>query len=104
MNDMKMTKTEAKNQYGAPTAVSNAPEYPYGLCIELDNTSMSKLGIDKLPDVGSSLMVLARVEVCRASESKSLDGKSYRSISLQITEMEVSKDSKNSDKAKELYG
>lgn len=104
MVEMKMTKEDAKKRYGEPSMIGDAPEYPYGLRIDLDDSSMEKLGIDKLPEVGSTMMIMARVEVCCASESKSYSGETNRNVALQITEMQIGADSDKSDKAKELYG
>lgn len=104
MIDMKMTKEEAKEQYGAPSMSGSAPEYPYGLRLDLDDGSMEKLGLDKLPEVGSSMMISARVEVCCASETKTYDGDTERRLGLQITAMQVGKDTAGSDKAKDIYG
>ena len=52
MVNMKMSATEAKEYGGEATMASDAPEYPYGLCIRLDDDALEKLGITALPAIG----------------------------------------------------
>lgn len=62
------------------------PAYPYGLRIDLNDESLAKLGITTLPAVGTTMKLLAVVEVSSASQYESEQGKD-RNICLQITEM-----------------
>lgn len=62
------------------------PAYPYGLRIDLNDESLAKLGITTLPAVGTTMKLLAVVEVSSASQYESEHGKD-RNICLQITEM-----------------
>lgn len=70
---------------------SEQPEYPYGLCISLDTDSLNKLGLTELPEIGTVLTLLARVEVTSVSQYERSDGKN-RDVSLQITDMELKKE------------
>ena len=63
-------------------------DYPYGLCISLEDESLDKLSIDKLPTVGKKVKLTAEATVDRVSENASKDSKS-RSVSLQITKMKL---------------
>ena len=98
---MKMSKKEAKTSEGLE--VNDAPRYPWGLSINLDEESLSKLGMSELPDIGDSKMLVAFVDVTDKHESDSVDGKKRKSIGLQITDMSI-EDKVKPDKLKMLYG
>lgn len=84
---MEMSAKERK-QASAPTpAGKDAPIYPYGLKLHLDNDALKKLKIDQLPQVGKTLQLIATVEVCEVSEVDTGNGSQRKSISLQITEL-----------------
>lgn len=103
MVDMKLS-AEAQKSY-PEIAVADKPRYPYGLCISLDKDALDKLGIKDLPDIGQEFMLKAKVEVSGYSESESAGGHVYKSLSLQITEMDLGKKKSSSDDtAKKLYG
>lgn len=79
-----------------------APEYPYGLSISLDDESMNKLGLGELPAVGDEMMVMAKVKVQSASESEyEGEGKS-RNVTFQITDMGLKEEEKRA--ADKMYG
>lgn len=67
---------------------SDAPEYPYGLRVGLDSESLDKLNMTELPAIGTTMTLMAKVEVVSVSQHKSGDGKD-RDVSLQITDMEL---------------
>lgn len=102
--DMKMSAEEAKEQY-EPTA-ADAPEYPYGLQLSLDEEGLARLGITTPPAVGTVMTLTARVEVCSTSAYKTQGGDNESSTSLQITAMQLSgaSDSAGQDAASVLYG
>ena len=89
MRSMELSKKEAKES-NTPTALgdSNAPRYPYGLEIRLDNESLTKLGMS-LPKVGSYVKIRAEACVTSVSENESKGGKAHRSVSLQIERLAV---------------
>jgi hypothetical protein len=103
MVSMKLSKAEAKesNDIAGP----DRPEYPYGLSIHLDNEALSRLGIDKLPEVGMKLRLNAEVLVKDISENSRIDEKeTMRSVGLQITDMELLSNPKGGSTSDELYG
>lgn len=79
-------------------------DYPWGLCISLDNETITKLGIST-PAVGSVVMITAKAIVKLTSERQDDDG-TYRRAELQITDMAVAPDSSEPQKtaAETLYG
>jgi len=102
---MKMTATERKAM-AAPSLVDgkDAPAYPWGLSLTLDDDALEKLDLETLPKVGTALTLVARVEVTRTSSDQGSDGQKHQSVSLQITDccLEPEKDLKTVEDA--LYG
>lgn len=104
MTNMQMTAEEAK-EYTQPIAVGDAPKYPYGLCLCLNDESLKKLGIsDPLP-VGTEVVITARAKVTSAGAREEIDGGKYANMDLQITDMEISTGAgrSNDDIAKAMY-
>lgn len=101
-----MNSSEDVKEYGASsTMMSDAPKYPYGLRLDLDDKSLKKLGIKSLPSVGDKMMIQALVEVCCVSERQELDEDSAMNVGLQITDMAIADAPKESKSASEtLYG
>jgi len=80
---------------------SEEKEYPYCLRLYLGPDELSSLGIEKLPELGSVLQILASAKVC---ELKS-DEKYGNSLVLQITDMAVkSAGQEKKDPSVALYG
>lgn len=103
--NMKMS-AEERGEYGADVPKMAEPAYPYGLCIDLDDGSMEKLGITALPKVGSEMMITARV-VVKSVGSNQYEGSDAESrMSLQITDMSIGQtdNAQNNDRASKLYG
>ena len=102
LKNMKQSRVE-KTAIEGPSEPSK-PSYPYGLTLSLDNESLKKLGITKLPDVGSTLMVWARATVESVSEHESTeDKKPRRNISLQLTDMAIGDDGDKPSASSVLY-
>lgn len=87
MISMKMDREEAKET--APGVISDAPEYPYGLELHLDDRALEKLSLTQPPAVGTQLMIQARVTVTSASSFQTMGGEAEGSSNWQITDMEV---------------
>lgn len=93
MIDMKLTPQQAPADMllGMPQDEPNeAPLYPEGLCIKLDNDALRKLGIGagNLPAVGARMRLAALVQVVEVcNEPKQID--SELCVELQITHMEI---------------
>lgn len=107
MISMKLTPAEAKQETMLAEA-DEAPEYPYGLSICIDDDILEKLGIDpaKLPPVGTVFYIEAKAEVCSTSQYQNQDG-ADTSMSLQITDMSLSTTDDDAGKpgiASRLYG
>ena len=79
-------------------------DYPWGLCINLDNETLKKLGASPQP-VGTEVMITAKAIV--KSMSTREDGEGVRhDASLQITDMGIApaSDEKSKTAAQTLYG
>lgn len=100
MIDMKLSKKEAEDKH--EMGEYEQPEYPWGLCLELDETSLEKLGIESLPVVGAEFLLTAKVVVRSTSEHSVQGGEGRRNLSAQITEMELATPAK--DQAKIMFG
>lgn len=101
MINMKMSPKEAQ-EWAEPTA-ADAPEYPYGLCIQLDEEGLAKLGITTPPPVGTQLTITARCVVTNTSQYQTQGKENEASVGLQITDMEVGEASSGADAASMLY-
>ena len=86
---MKVSKSEAQEQM--PKAM-DAPKYPYGLRISLQDESIKKLKMKKLPSVGDTLRLYAIVEVSSVSQHDSQEGGERNSLDLQITDLSLMSD------------
>ncbi len=86
--NMEMSKEEVKEYQEGPSP-SEAPKYPWGLCIQLNDDSLKKLGLDKLPSAGTEVALVAKAQVTRVSENQTQSGDSEASLELQITHMTV---------------
>lgn len=98
---MKMSKAEAKKLMEPSLAERDRPRYPWGLTVRLDKDSLDKLGIDELPGVGDSYVLIAKVDVVSVSSNQS-EGGSSKNLELQITQMCL-EDEGAVDAAKTLY-
>lgn len=78
-------------------------DYPYGLRIELDHECLEKLGVSKLPSIGDKVNLSCIAEVVSVSSNAEPDGEVCNRISLQITDMELSKGSSDKSIAKKIY-
>lgn len=99
MKSMMMSKSEAKKQ-SEPAMAEDKPQYPYGLKLNLDDETLKRLGMDKMPEMGKGFLLCAKVTVMDMHESKS-DGGNYRSLGLQITDMSL--EAKKESLEKRLY-
>lgn len=64
-------------------------DYPYGLRLSLNDDVLDKLGIEKLPELGSEIMLTAKVKVVSREEraDQSDETGKYQCMDLQITDM-----------------
>lgn len=91
MKDMAFTKEEIKEKHndGAPSLLGEHDKFPFGLKLHLGDEVLDKLDVDGMPKVGDEKILLAKVTVTDSSENESIEGVKRRSISLQITAMEL---------------
>lgn len=91
MVNLALTAEEAKDS-SAPVAAKpgDGPKYPYGLCLYLDNATLKKLGVDKLPEVGSVLQIAAKAMVVSVGMNQQHDGDKESRCELQVTDMALS--------------
>lgn len=85
--EMKDREKEAQISIGAP----DGERYPYGTRLDLDDETLDKLGIDKLPSVGATMMIEAKVTVIGSRQSATKE-RTNRALELQITDMEIEMD------------
>lgn len=100
--NMKMSEQEVQEGYGMPNT-ADAPQYPYGLELRLDEEGLTKLGMPALPQVGQKMMITCRVEVNSVSQNESQEGGKRQNVCLQITDMEVGPDKPESQPGESLY-
>lgn len=94
MELVNLKMSESERDRGAPTAVGGSDrEYPYGLAPHLENESLEKLGISTMPKVGETMMVHAKVKVTSVSMHEGEGNKKAKSVTLQITDAAVKRDS-----------
>lgn len=105
LKSLALTPAEAKDTYlgCAPcdAGEDNGPKYPWGTELNLEDDSLKKLGIEKLPEVGEVVNIMAQAKVTRVSASESQSG-ARRSLALQITDMAV--DNPSQSRESKLYG
>lgn len=82
-----MSPEEAKDDApcAAPDA-GDAPKYPYGTCLYLDEDALKKLGIKEMPSVGTEIPVQALAKVTGTSERETQEG-TRKTLDLQIVKM-----------------
>lgn len=95
---------KAQQEMARPSSVAtDAPIYPYGLSITLDNDSIEKLKLG-IPKVGQTLKLEAKVQVTGCSSHKTAGNESYTSVTLQITDMDLEGLRAKKPIADRLYG
>ena len=108
MVDMAKTPEEVKKD--APAAVTlgdtppKVPVYPWGLCLSLDEDSLSKLKLDgEMPSVGEMIHLCAMAKVTSVSENEMEDGnggkKTCRRVELQITHLATENEDDENEEA-----
>ena len=92
MADMKRTKADKKAekaQYDKAPGSIGGEDYGYNTRMTLDHDMLEKMGVKKLPTVGSKMKVHALAHVVSTSEDHSTDGKKRRRVELQMHHMGV---------------
>ena len=100
--DVKRTKADKKateSEYKDPI---NQDDYPWGLNIRLDNATVQKLGLGDL-DADESVRLYADAFVTEDSVTKR-NGKTVRTVALQITKLAVVQSEDDDSTASAMYG
>jgi hypothetical protein len=79
---------EDKLDLQLPAAVSEAPEFPWGLRITLTHRELEKLGLEADCPVGATIDLRALAKVCSVSRNDGPMGPEDR-VELQITDLAV---------------
>lgn len=91
---MKLTPAEGAAETGEALEMEK-PEYPYGICLYLDEQALAKLGID-LMDVGTKVSLSGMATVTGTSE-REYQGGSHKTLDLQITDLGLEPGAEKSD-------
>lgn len=85
----------------------DAPKYPWGTVLHLDEHALKRLGVKEMPAVGTVVPVTAIAVVTGTSEREHQGGK-HQTLDLQITKMAFGEDEAPDTPlrraAKKLYG
>lgn len=102
--NMEQDPEEAREQT-AP-GPEDAPKYPWGLALTLDDDVLEKLGmLDHLPSVGDEVIITALACVTGVRSSQTLVGDNESSVTLQITDMACDNSPEDlGQQASRLYG
>lgn len=84
-----MENTPAEAQQMINPSATDAPKYPWGLEICLNDDSLAKLGIKTMPAVGTEVTIVAKATVAATRESATEGDGTHSSMDLQITDMQV---------------
>ena len=88
MKSMKRSASDKRKDQGDNAPIEAlAPDYPYGLVINLDADEIEKLGMKKLPEIGAEIQMCAIMKVTRVTQSAVEGADEQNSISLQITDL-----------------
>lgn len=96
--DMKLTPEDKKER--EIEVNKDMEEYPWGLGLDLDESSLEKLGVD-FSELGQEVTIIAKAKVTNIHSSAS-ENHSHHSVGLQITHMDI--DAGSSDKMAERIG
>lgn len=88
MVSLKLSAKDAKEEIGCAPTPADAPAYPYGTRLYLDEDEQKKLGIVDMPDVGTEFPMEAVVCVVGTSERQTQGG-TMKTLDLQIVKMGI---------------
>lgn len=85
---LELSKAERKKETEPMAPDADRPLFPYGTSLYLNDETLAKLGIDEMPDVGTTLLITAVAKVTGTSE-REYEGGSHRTLDIQFTEMSL---------------
>lgn len=100
MISLKRSADEKQPKEGVAMGVDE--QYPYGMCLHLDDDVMEKLGIESLP-VGGTVMLQAKTMVTAGSVHQEAGEEKKYSYSLQITDIALDAEESLDAKAARMY-
>lgn len=105
LKDLAMSPEEAKETMMGycESDVKDAPKYPWGTELDLNDTTLKKLGLTSLPAVGSEVTITAVAKVTRIS-AREEQGGAEQCLGLQITQMDLNSQGGEQPAANKLYG
>lgn len=89
LTNMARSAKERKKDSNEIALSSNGDKFPFGLTVRLDDESLKKLDIKKLPAVGDKVTLAAVGRVESTSERDSARGRKDRDVAIQIEQLEV---------------
>ena len=102
---MKISDADRKKQQKEfESSYAEHDKYPYGLNIGLEQMSLDKLSMEKLPSVGDEMILTAKVSVTSVSQRETKTGPGHKRVELQITDMGLEKEEKPRQIGDVLYG
>jgi len=104
LRDLSYSAEERKEMNSS--VLTEAPAYPYGLCLTVDTSTVEKLGISEAPGVGEKVMILAVGEIKSVNLDNTIkDDRRNFNFQIQITKMDLKqKEDEKDDIASKLYG
>jgi len=101
MVDMKLSEMEKKEE--AQDSVLERPNYPYGLRLHIDSETYKKLGLGECK-IGEKLNVKGVGMVMSVSAEEVKGDEKEMSMSLQIVDLELSKEKSEKSAESVIYG
>lgn len=108
MVDMAKPIEQVKEETSPPKSLGDraptTPVYPWGLCISLDDDTLTKLKLDsEMPSVGEMIHLCAMAKVTSVSENEQEDGnggkKTCRRVELQITHLATESEDEENERS-----
>ena len=103
LSSMKRDAQSARQAETAIAAEVEAPEYPWGLTVTLEEEELKRVGIKDTYEAGEVLELWARVTVKSFTEEDPETQGTQRRLELQMTDMELKEPGKQGA-ADKLYG
>lgn len=89
-------------------ALKDQPDFPWGLCISLDESSLKKLeaqgGLEGMPEVGDYIDMRCFACVKSVSQDKAGDGTTNRRVELQIEQIALENENTEESPDRPRYG
>lgn len=105
--DLKRTEADKKKErasYEESPYLGESEDYSYGLSIRLDEDAITKLGIDTSAMGSESVVIVCAEGVVTEESSNTYNGKTRRSMTIQLRKVSVEPQGDEEDAAKILYG